>query len=125
MNGTTRVLVVDDELAIRRLVRRTLEAHGYAVVEAPDGQSALDLLAQGPPADLVISDAALPGISGPQLLQLCRRLYPGIRLMLVSGYIAGGLPSQDSSGGWILGLAKPFDGPTLLAMVERVMSQPA
>src|SRR5579859_6238048 len=65
-----RVLVVDDEPAVRRALERALSLESYDVALAADGQEALDQLA-GAPADAVILDIAMPGVDG---LEVCRRL---------------------------------------------------
>jgi len=65
-----RILVVDDEVQILRLLRRTLEAHGYAVDAAETGEQALRVSSQRPP-DVVLLDLMLPDVDG---LELCRRL---------------------------------------------------
>src|SRR5438477_9058814 len=70
MNDKQRILVVDDEPQITRVLRRGLMTHGYDVSVAPDGRSALQLFADWPP-DLVITDLAMPNMDG---LELCRRI---------------------------------------------------
>ena len=65
-----RVLVVDDEPPIRKLLRMGLSAHGYQTVEAPNGKAALDLLGQKP--DLIILDLGLPDAHGHELLKAIR-----------------------------------------------------
>jgi two-component system, OmpR family, response regulator MprA len=66
-----RVLVVDDERAVRDSLRRALELEGYEVDLAVDGQEALDRLAAGPDPDAVILDVLMPAVDG---LEVCRRL---------------------------------------------------
>ena len=65
-----RVLIVDDEPPIRKLLRMGLTAQGYQVLEAPDGETALDLIAEKP--DLVILDLGLPDMQGLDLLRTIR-----------------------------------------------------
>ena len=62
-----KILVVDDEPPIRKLLRMGLSAHGYEVLDAPNGKIALELLAKKP--DLVILDLGLPDIDGLELLR--------------------------------------------------------
>lgn len=69
--GRTRILVVDDEPAMRRLLRTGLATQDYEVVEAPDGTAALAVLADGP-LDLVVLDLGLPGVHGLDLLRILR-----------------------------------------------------
>jgi two-component system response regulator MprA len=66
-----KVLVVDDERAVRESLRRALELEGYEVELAGDGEEGLELLGAGSPADAVILDVLMPGIDG---LEVCRRL---------------------------------------------------
>ena len=66
-----RVLVIDDEPPIRKLLRVGLSAHGYQTVEASSGRSALELLREQPP-DLVILDLGLPDMQGHELLRTMR-----------------------------------------------------
>ncbi len=69
--GRTRILVVDDEPAMRRLLRTGLATQDYEVVEAPDGTAALAVLADGP-LDLVVLDLGLPGVHGLDVLRVLR-----------------------------------------------------
>ena len=66
------IMVVDDDLAILRLLKRTLEPEGYGVILADNGSSALDLLEDSRP-DLVILDIMMPGLNGFQVLDLIRQ----------------------------------------------------
>jgi CheY-like chemotaxis protein len=75
------VLVVDDEPSIRELLRRTLEAEGFHVEEAPNGESALRLVqARAEPFDLVLTDLSMPRIDGRQVSETVRRYRPFKRL---------------------------------------------
>ncbi|MDH3462669.1 MAG: response regulator, partial [Acidimicrobiia bacterium] len=66
-----RILLVDDEPELRRMVRRYLQAEGFEVVEASDGRDALSRLGGSTP-DLVVLDVAMPGIDGFEVLQEIR-----------------------------------------------------
>lgn len=70
MSEARRILVVDDETQITRVLRRSLSARGYEVQTANDGEEALSVFAQWPP-DLVVTDLSMPQMAG---LELCRRL---------------------------------------------------
>ena len=75
-HATLRVLVVDDELAIRRFLRTSLQAHGYTVFEAHTGEDAIQEVAAKRP-DLVILDIGLPGLAGMAVTKAIRvRRYP-------------------------------------------------
>ena len=77
-----KVLVVDDERPIRKLLRMGLTAQGYEILEAPDGKSSLELLAQKP--DLVVLDLGLPDIQGLDLLRMIRARNESVPIVVLS-----------------------------------------
>jgi DNA-binding response OmpR family regulator len=79
-----RILVIDDNAAIRELLRFLLEEEGYEVSEAADGAEGLQRY-QADPADLVITDLKMPGMDGLELLQALRRVVPTPVLLAISG----------------------------------------
>src|SRR5438034_8520785 len=79
-----RVLVVDDEASLRRIIARILTRAGHDPVEAPDGQSALLLIASQS-FDVIISDIGLPGVSGIELLKKVRDYDADVPVILISG----------------------------------------
>jgi signal transduction histidine kinase len=85
--GRERILVVEDESMVRVMARRALEEYGYQVVEAGDGQSAVDLLAEGTePVDLILCDIVMPGLSGQELSVALAHAAPGAPVLYMSGY---------------------------------------
>ena len=85
-SATRRVLVVDDESGVRDVLGRILERAGYQAVLASDGQEALALLEQGEPFDFLLSDLAMPGMSGRELLEWAATAFPRVRRVLMSGF---------------------------------------
>jgi two-component system KDP operon response regulator KdpE len=77
-----RVLIVDDEPPIRKLLRMGLTAQGYQILEAPDGKTALELLVQNP--DLIILDLGLPDIQGLDLLRMMRGRNESVPIVVLS-----------------------------------------
>lgn len=77
-----KILVVDDEPPIRKLLRMGLTSQGYEVLDAPNGKAALDLLARKP--DLVILDLGLPDIDGLELLRRIRHRQEGLPIVVLS-----------------------------------------
>jgi signal transduction histidine kinase/CheY-like chemotaxis protein len=114
-----RILVVDDELAIRSVIARFFSRIGYDMVEAADGASALAALETNDwRIDLVITDVEMPRMSG---LELARRIHqrdPSLPILYMSGYVDGRTRSEDGddapSGDTLM---KPFD---FAVLVERV-----
>ncbi|MBU6459159.1 MAG: response regulator, partial [Bradyrhizobium sp.] len=77
-----KVLVIDDEPPIRKLLRMGLSTQGYEILEAPSGKVALELLTQGPA--LIILDLGLPDIKGHELLRMIRGRNDGVPIVVLS-----------------------------------------
>lgn len=111
-----RVLVVDDEPAIRRLLRQTLERAGHDVIDAADARAALAAVAQDAP-DAVLLDLGLPGRDGLELVPVIART-PGVALLVVSARDT----TEDKVAALDLGaddyVTKPFDSEELLARLR-------
>ncbi|WP_128080102.1 ATP-binding protein [Roseicella frigidaeris] len=113
------VLLVEDEAALRRLGTRLLERAGHAVLAAESGESALALLeGQRRPA-LLVSDLALPGMDGLALARGLRQRWPGLPVLLLSGYGASGVETRPDEDFPIL--AKPFEPAALLRAVALAL----
>lgn len=81
------ILLVEDEEAVRRFSVRALENAGYRVVSAEHGEAALEVLQQQPGGvDLLITDVVMPRMDGVELIKAVRRLYPGMKAIMISGY---------------------------------------
>jgi two-component system KDP operon response regulator KdpE len=79
-----KILVVDDEVPIRRLLRMGLKTQGFQVLEAPDGKTSLELLQKNP--DLIILDLALPDIHGLELLREIRGRNERVPIVVLSNH---------------------------------------
>jgi len=114
------ILVADDEVMIRNLVTLLLQAQGYVVLSAFDGQEALDLSRKYPGTiDLVITDVRMPRLDG---IELCTRLLqerPGIKAIVMTGEEISEIVIQNIN---LPFLPKPFDGEALLARVRASLS---
>lgn len=117
-----RVLVVDDEPIIRKLVSQVLALHGFAAAVAEDGNQALDTLAREP-ADyaLVLTDVSMPRMDGVTLAQHIRARWPALPVVFMSG-----LESEDSLGERLPGLPitlfrKPFQLTQLVEGLRRMI----
>lgn len=80
------VLVVDDEPGVRALARRILEGGGYGVIEAGDGQQALDVMAGSAPVDFLIADLDMPVMRGEEMAKKVRALRPDLRVLYVTAH---------------------------------------
>ena len=121
-SGGARILVVDDDPAVRWVTVECLREMGHLVAEADSGRSALTILERGDPFDLLVMDVVMPGLSGPDTVRLARRTRSGLKVLFVTGY-AGTSESagKDSADPQIM---KPFK-PTILAAAVRNALGPA
>jgi two-component system KDP operon response regulator KdpE len=117
--GPLRVLVVDDEPPIRKLLRMGLSTQGYEILEAPNGKTALDLLAQAP--DLIILDLGLPDVQGLELLRTMRARNESVPIVVLSsrGDEAGKVQALDLGADDYV--TKPFGMDELLARMRAAL----
>ncbi len=123
LTGSARILLVEDEEAVRAFAGRALEARGYTVHQAASGQEALDLMSElNEPVDLVISDVVMPGMDGPTLMRELRRRQPDLKIIFVSGYAEDAferhLPKDEKSFQF---LPKPFSLKELATTVKATL----
>ncbi len=122
--GEGTLLLVEDEEGVRRLARRVLEAVGYRVFEAPNGDEALRLARQwSGPLDLVVTDVIMPGMSGQELSVRLRELRPGLRILYVSGYTDDAILQHGNLLPNTAFLQKPFSPASLVARVRDVLAR--
>jgi two-component system KDP operon response regulator KdpE len=114
-----KVLVIDDERAIRKLLRTGLSTQGYDILEAPDGKTALDMLADKP--DMVILDLGLPDISGLDLLKTIRARNESVPIVVLSSRSdeAGKVEALDLGADDYV--TKPFGMDELLARLRTAL----
>ena len=122
-----RILVVDDEEMLRRLVRRFLEVDHYEVLDAADGAAALELLRQSGPVDLLLTDMSMPGMNGQDLIQEARVCQPGLPALLITGHLddGGTMVSQMQETGPFAVIRKPVRGDALVASVRAIVATQA
>jgi len=115
-----KVLVIDDEPPIRKLLRMGLSAHGYEILEAPSGRVSLELLEQKKP-DLVILDLGLPDIQGLDLLRMIRSRNESVPIVVLSsrGDEAGKVQALDLGADDYV--TKPFGMDELLARMRAAL----
>ncbi len=120
--GSHRVLVVDDEPAVRRFAARVLEEEGYAVEEAIDGADALARLRDEHRAvDVVVSDVVMPRLNGVELLRELTSLRPALPVILMSGFATVQLEGMGIPAPCGV-LPKPFSSERLLEEVRRCLT---
>jgi len=116
--GSETVLLVEDEDSVRQLVRETLEARGYRVLEADNGDAALQAAESHVGSiHMLITDVVMPGMNGYELSKKLKTRQPGIRMLYLSGYTEGTVVEEDAISPGTAFLQKPF---TLHALSRKV-----
>jgi len=119
-----RILVVDDEDAVRAVVARNLQSEGYEVLRARDGREALRELEEiGGAVDLVITDLVMPGMGGVQLARELTQRYPDLPLVWMSGHPREKEFPREMPGKYQTFLMKPVAHDVLLDTVARVLKE--
>ena len=118
-----RILVVEDDVAVRGSVRRMLERHRIEVVDTPSADLAVVAVAESPETfDLVISDMVMPGLSGLGLRERLRAIRPTLPVLLMSGYSEEAITrlGKDSSIGPLI--EKPFSVDGMIRKVRDTLA---
>jgi signal transduction histidine kinase len=119
------ILLVEDEVDLRRLAATVLREAGYEVIEAPNGSAALALVQHRDAAlHLVLTDVVMPGMDGYLLAQRLRECCPEVRIAFMSGYAEPEIEARATTDPSLL-LRKPFTPTTLLAHVRHALSSEA
>jgi hypothetical protein len=115
------ILVAEDDPIMRRLTKRMLEGHGYRVLEAEDGQAALDQIGTDHTRiDLTLTDVVMKGMSGPELVLRLIDSHPAMKVVYMSGYTGELVVNQGVNSGIRL-LEKPFTRASLLRTIDAAL----
>jgi two-component system cell cycle sensor histidine kinase/response regulator CckA len=118
------VLVVEDEPAVRHLVRRSLEAVGLTVIEAENGTQALEFVAMRRERPrLVLTDVIMPGLNGRELSERLATAHPGLPVLFMSGYTGDDVLARSLLPDEAAFIQKPFAPEELVARVRTMLAQ--
>jgi two-component system cell cycle sensor histidine kinase/response regulator CckA len=124
-HGSETILLVEDEIALRDLVRITLQEVGYTVLEADDSSQALGLVEQyADEIDLLLTDVVMPRVSGRDLAQALSARRPGVKVLFMSGYMDDDVLRHGLLTAEVEFLSKPFTRSTLASKVRSVLDKP-
>ncbi len=113
------LLIVDDEENVLHSLRRLLRTEGYRILIAGSGDEALELLGKND-VDVILSDQRMPGMTGTELLQRVRKMYPDIVRIILSGYSEAGTITDAINQGEIYKyITKPWDNDALIALLRK------
>lgn len=117
------ILLVDDDDAVRRLCRIILEMQGYVVLEAESGSAALDAVAgRDESIAALVTDVAMPEMTGIQLADQLRRRLPTIPVVLMSGFTASAVIDEGALDAGYAFLQKPFAPTDLLHRLQSLLA---
>ncbi len=117
----TTILLVEDDDIMRKMTRKLLEEHGYDVVEAVDGNAAMECVeAHENGIDLLLTDVVMRGLSGPALAARLGESHPSLKVVFMSGY-TGELIGDQNLGQGVALLEKPFTRATLLNTLDAAL----
>jgi CheY-like chemotaxis protein len=110
------ILIVDDNDLVRRAMEMTLQGFGHRVLAVPDGAAALEILSGSEGVDVLITDYAMEGINGVELIHEAHSLRPHLPVMLITGY-ADLTEDMDD----VVLLHKPFQAADLLSKLQKLL----
>jgi two-component system cell cycle sensor histidine kinase/response regulator CckA len=127
LTGAGRVMLVEDEDAVRMFGARALRNKGYTVVEAASGEEAIAMLAngEGDAIDLLITDVVMPGLDGPSMIRQVRETHPDMKVVFISGYTEDSFRKRLDVADDIHFLPKPFTLQQLASKVKEMMEEAA
>lgn len=121
----TRVLLVDDEVAVRRQLRESMTQSGFEVAESGDVLDALRLIERGAregrPFGVVVTDMVLPDIGGFKLLSIIKSRYPDLKVVVTSGHAGEETPEEVQRARADGFLARPFSADDLASMLAKLL----
>jgi two-component system, cell cycle sensor histidine kinase and response regulator CckA len=125
--GTETLMVVEDEPSVRHLARGVLEAQGYEVLSAANGQDALHVAYQhkGSPIRLVITDVIMPLMGGKAMAEWLKTTYPDLKILFTSGYTDDTITYRGVLENGIEFLGKPYTPATLVHKVRSMLDSEA
>lgn len=123
LTGVGTILLVEDEDAVRMFATRALKNKGYEVLEAANGEAALDVInSTDAHIDLIVTDVVMPGMDGHTLVQFVRQEMPEVKVIFISGYTDNVIPGGFGKGDYSF-LPKPFSLRDLASKVKEVLEK--
>ncbi len=125
-SGTETLLVVEDEPAVRSLACTLLEAQGYKILSASNGQDALRVVREhsGSPIDLVVTDVIMPLMGGKMMAEWLKTTYPQLKILFTSGYTGETITNHGVLETGVEFLPKPYTPAALTHKVREMLDAP-
>lgn len=122
MADKSRILVVDDEEALRTVLSSELTGAGYEVSSAADGDEAISIV-QNKKFELILLDIKMPKVDGFEVLKFVKSNYPAIKIIMLTGFADLKNAIESKKQGAEDFVSKPYDLVDLLTTIERVLSE--
>lgn len=123
LTGTAKILLVEDEDAVRMFAARALKDKGYEILEASNGVEAIEIAKQSENTiDLIITDVVMPGMDGPQMINNIREFLPEVKVVFISGYAEDSFRKKLNNEDNIHFLPKPFNLKDLALKVKDILN---
>lgn len=124
VGGSEHILVVEDDIHVRRFLVRQLRLLGYHIIEAADGDEAYEILQSLPQIDLLFTDVVMPGdMNGRQLADAARVLMPDLKVLFTSGYTEDAIVHNGRLDAGVDLLSKPYRRQEMAAKVRKVLDK--
>jgi len=121
--GTETILLAEDEESIRKLIKSILEEYGYKVIDAADGEEAVNkFLEYKETIDLLLLDVIMPKMNGIGVYEEAKKIRPDVKLLMISGYSADFISKKRAHGGLNI-IAKPISPTTLLQKIREELDK--
>jgi two-component system, chemotaxis family, chemotaxis protein CheY len=124
--GKGRVMVVDDEESIRKMVGLTLIKAGYDVVEAEDGEKAAEMMRKDDNplmVDVITCDIRMPRVNGLEAIAFFRQEFPSVPVVVITGFPETEMAVSLMKQGVVDYVPKPVEGQKLVAVISKAMEQ--
>lgn len=121
--GSETVLVADDDTDVRRLIKDVLTRYGYNVLEAVDGEDAVEKFRQLERVDLLVIDSVMPKKNGREVYEEISRTSPGMKVLFISGYTKDVILDKGIEEGEFDFLSKPLSPNVFLKMVREILDR--
>jgi len=118
------ILLAEDEESVRKLIKEVLEADGYRVIEAADGEEAISKFMENKDRiDILLLDIVMPKMSGREVYERIKKIKPDIKLLMASGYPADFISQKGILEEGLNFIAKPMSPPKLLKKMREVLDK--
>jgi two-component system cell cycle sensor histidine kinase/response regulator CckA len=121
LTGTETVLLVEDDDAVRMFATKALRDRGYKVIDATNGQGAIDYILDGIRPDVLVTDVSMPGMDGPTLGKKISEIIPGLPIIFTSGYAEEAFRRDLSENKSMHFLSKPFTLRDLASKIREIL----